>query len=778
MVATSLRRILQQIWLNLTAVFLACWRFTGRVGLAFRQFLLWVVWKPLVFITLPFWLPIRWLFWDYMKKIVPPIWRFIGQVGQAIRQLIWRFVWQPIYHLLIRPVRWYLRDILVPGCRWLYRQTGRLLRAIWGKMGQAWAFIMGKTAPRRALWRKKYGSRWHLWRARWRLAFKRPSPPEKAELAPSQPRLVANQPNRLRLATAVAAVSLLLLVAILSLNDRNSNVVVADSATPITIILTPTPLPPTRTPVPTLEIMLTPWVTPDPTTGGGAIAFAQTVNGNSDIYLLPMGQTEPVRVTTHPAADRDPVWSPDGSRFAFASNRDGDWELYIYHIAEERLQRLTNNPFYDGAPAWSPDGQWLVYESYQNNNLDIYLIKADGSEGPFRLTSHPAADYAPAWSPQGRHIAYTSWRSGNKDIFLQSLDGNETTAVNITQSPAVQEDGVAFSPDGRFLAYFNDQPGFPVLTAQPLNQLLQADGPPLALGHQGRSVTWSPDSQSLVYVHEKDGRYYLVAGSAEAWGVTPQLFTAVGPLGKPSWVAIDLSPDQAQQLANIDNGSEESPLFVEALARPVRNQPPVTLFELPVNAPSPYLSDEVDQSFLALRQRVIDEAGWDFLGQLDGMFESLESKPLPGQPAQSWNKAGRAFDFYYREALGLSPRVLVVREDNGPDTYWRVYLRTAVQDGSQGEPLKTIYWDFNARTGDDPQYYEQGGKWADAVPTGYYVDFTALAAMYGWERVPANANWRTYFPDIRFWHFENRAGLSWDEAMRRIYSEAELSGTP
>ena len=37
-----------------------------------------------------------------------------------------------------------------------------------------------------------------------------------------------------------------------------------------------------------------------------------------------------------------------------------------------------------------------------------------------------------------------------------------------------------------------------------------------------------------------------------------------------------------------------------------------------------------------------------------------------------------------------------------------------------------------------------------ALPDGYYVDFTALAAAYGWERVPAADNWRTFFPGIRY----------------------------
>ena len=148
---------------------------------------------------------------------------------------------------------------------------------------------------------------------------------------------------------------------------------------------------------------------------------------------------------------------------------------------------------------------------------------------------------------------------------------------------------------------------------------------------------------------------------------------------------------------------------------------------------------------------------------------------MPGQPTQSWNKAGRAFDFYYREALAFEPRVEVVREIVGTETYWRIFIKAAAQDGSQGEPLRALSWDFQARYGDEPRFYDEGGKIKDGIPPGYYVDFTALAADYGWQRVPAGANWRAYFPAINFWHFESRQELTWEEAMLELYTAGEFT---
>ncbi|MFQ5435735.1 MAG: hypothetical protein ACE5FD_12735, partial [Anaerolineae bacterium] len=325
-----------------------------------------------------------------------------------------------------------------------------------------------------------------------------------------------------------------------------------------------------------------------------------------------------------------------------------------------------------------------------------------------------------------------------------------------------------------WLAYVEESAGFPMIFALPLAQDGTIAGPPVSLGQQGRHPAFAPDGRSLIYVHHKAGQDFLMGGSPDGWGVAPQVFAGRGQVADVSWTAVNLSPDLLQGWQPIDQVTD-APLFVEAVAPPAENAPPVALFDVEVSAPAPFLSDQVDQSFAGLRQAVIDAAGWDFLGRLDALFVPLDQKPLPGESPESWNKAGRAFDFYYRDALGFEPQVAVVRETDGVDVVWRVFVRAAVQDGSLGEPLRQLPWDFDARYGNEPRFYDEGGKLIEAIPSGYYIDFTALAADYGWERVPADANWRAYFPAIRFWHFENRQGLSWEAAMRQLYSDGELA---
>ena len=81
---------------------------------------------------------------------------------------------------------------------------------------------------------------------------------------------------------------------------------------------------------------------------GETIAF--TYKG--DIYTVPANGGKATQLTTHPAHDMRPVWSPDGSKIAFPSDRNGK---FVHHPHRKRIsgnvQRCETHPLLGCDPA-------------------------------------------------------------------------------------------------------------------------------------------------------------------------------------------------------------------------------------------------------------------------------------------------------------------------------------------------------------------------------------------------------------------------------------------
>ena len=480
------------------------------------------------------------------------------------------------------------------------------------------------------------------------------------------------------------------------------------------------------------------------------------------------------RLTEGPWDDVQPALSPDGNRVAFASNRNGYWDIYVLDLTTGLVSRLTDSLEYDGSPSWSPDGVWIVFETYVSDNLEIMIRSTDPAQAPIRLTTNPAADSSPAWSPQGRRIAFVSDRSGEPEIWLIDLDkADETLFMDISQDPDGIDAHPAWSKDGRYLAWSAVQGGFHNIYSWDST----SPGVPARLIGSGDWPVWSPDGSAILAGLFAPNRHYLTAYPAGLPGVVLPPLALPGLLQGLDWGPAALAyplQEPFKEAAAV----APTPIWLPALTpmegTPTGRRQVVQLKD--VQAPYAFLHDFVDESFQSLRQQVSLQVGWDYLSTLENAYVPLTTALEPGMETD-WLYTGRAF------ALTTQPMnagwLMVVREDFGQQTYWRVFVRARFQDGSSGRPLTGQPWDFSSRYSGDTTAYEWGGKTAQDVPPGYWLDLTSLALDYGWERLPALASWRSSFNAARFNEFAYTAGLNWQEAMLELYPpEALLTPTP
>jgi serine/threonine protein kinase/Tol biopolymer transport system component len=236
--------------------------------------------------------------------------------------------------------------------------------------------------------------------------------------------------------------------------------------------------------------------------------LSPSLGSNIDIWLIDLARpAAPLRLTTNPAAEFDPVWSPDGSAVVFTSTRTGAYDVYRHPSNESGKDELVASPPSGaGSPDWSRDGRFLVYST----GPDIDALPLFGDRKPIELLHSAFAKGNPALSPDGKWIAYHSNESGKPQVYMQSFpDGGNRAQISYDggTEPRWRGDGreiFFLAPDGMLMAASIDtsktvQAGTP----QPLFQtgiMSHQNNHPYAVTHDGKRFLVSVVDQSDVRI--------------------------------------------------------------------------------------------------------------------------------------------------------------------------------------------------------------------------------------------------------------------------------------
>lgn len=193
---------------------------------------------------------------------------------------------------------------------------------------------------------------------------------------------------------------------------------------------------------------------------GGTLVFEQ----DGWLWLLEPGAAEPRRLTVTVRGDfpwaaaqwKDVAESishaslgPTGKRALFQARG----EVFTVPVDKGDARNLTRSSgAADRAPVWSPDGERVAWFSDEGEGYRMRIASADGLGEPREV---PIGDarmaWSPAWSPDGSRIAFVDDRARIRVVELAS--GRMVTAD--TGGAASDRNAMTpvWSPDSRWLAY-------------------------------------------------------------------------------------------------------------------------------------------------------------------------------------------------------------------------------------------------------------------------------------------------------------------------------------
>jgi Tol biopolymer transport system component len=187
---------------------------------------------------------------------------------------------------------------------------------------------------------------------------------------------------------------------------------------------------------------------------GAAAGF----RGPGDIRVIAPDGSLASNLTTGPANDFEPAFSPDTTLVAFSSDRAKRRakisDLYVIDVSGQGLRRLTKNAE-TGAPAWAPDGSRLVVDDKNG----LLLVPLAGGK-PERLLRSPKnrIDHSPTWTKDGSQVLFTravvrEGKTVRESIWVVSVDGTGAHRLIGGKGDFAFSSQPAIAPDGSTIAW-------------------------------------------------------------------------------------------------------------------------------------------------------------------------------------------------------------------------------------------------------------------------------------------------------------------------------------
>ena len=178
------------------------------------------------------------------------------------------------------------------------------------------------------------------------------------------------------------------------------------------------------------------------------------LEARGEIFTVPVENGDARNLTqSSGAADRRPIWSPDGKQIAWFSDKDQNYALYIRDqegLKEPRKISIGESKL-AWEPVWSPDGKYIAFA---DNAVRLKVIEVSGgiiSTVDIGGTNLDRGNMGLTWSPDSKWLAYSKSAPNNfRTIMVWFAETKKTRALSDPLADAISP---AWDLNGRYL-YF------------------------------------------------------------------------------------------------------------------------------------------------------------------------------------------------------------------------------------------------------------------------------------------------------------------------------------
>lgn len=239
-------------------------------------------------------------------------------------------------------------------------------------------------------------------------------------------------------------------------------------------------------------------------------------------------------------AQESPLWmrdctiSPDGTTIAFTYKGD----IYTVPVSGGRAMQLTSHPAYDTVPVWSPDSKKIAFASDRMGSLDVFIVSREGGV-PQRLTTHSGSETPIVFKDNGHVLFAAAIQPSAEDMQFPSGTFNQVYEVSVEGGrprmfSSMPMEHISIRKDGKQWLY-QDKKGYEDPWRKHHKSSIARDvwmytpGTPgsyaklTAFRGEDRDPVWAPDGESFYYLSEENGTFNVFKrrlGSASSTQIT------------------------------------------------------------------------------------------------------------------------------------------------------------------------------------------------------------------------------------------------------------------